>query len=390
MKIGIFVDSYVPEINGVVTATETLAKVLKSKGDEVYIITTNPFGKGILFKDNIIRLPGLELKKLYGYRIASIYSHKADKILKRLHFDVIHVQTEASIGIFGRIFAKKYDIPLVYTYHTMYIDYTYYVTKGFLDPIAKSLVKKLSKLLAKISTEFVTTSIKTKNALKSYSINQYINVVPNGIDIEVFNRSHYQESDFINFKKKLGIEDKFIILSLGRVAKEKSLDVCIKEYAEFVRLNNDTKTVYLIVGDGPDKDELEKLSISLGMLGRIIFLGKVLHDEVPFYYNLSDLYLSASTSETQGLTFIEAMASKVLVLCQYDDNLSEVVIDSKTGYYFYSENECHEKLKYVISLSEEKKKEIIENAYENVKKYSIDIFYDSMKEVYHRAIRKRW
>ena len=84
------------------------------------------------------------------------------------------------------------------------------------------------------------------------------------------------------------------------------------------------------------------------------------------------------------------MASKLPVICQFDDNLNGVVIDGKTGFFFYSEKECVDKLTYVINLSEEKRKEIIENAYENIQKYSVDIFYESMKEVYLRAIRKRW
>ena len=170
MRIGLFVDAYVPEINGVVTAVKTLFDVLNSKGDEAYVITTNPFSNKVIKEGNVIRIPGIELKKLYGYRVAWIYNRKAVKFIKKMNLDVIHVHTEASLGIFGRILSKKFDLPLVYTYHTMYIDYTYYVTKGVLDPIAKNIVKKFSKYVSETTTEFVTTSEKTKNALRSYGI----------------------------------------------------------------------------------------------------------------------------------------------------------------------------------------------------------------------------
>ena len=113
MRVGLFVDAYIPEINGVVTSTKTLCDALINKGDEVYVVTTNPFSKGIMIQDNVIRLPGLELKKLYGYRVAMPYSKKAENIIRKLNLDVIHVQTEASIGIFGRILAKKYGIPII-------------------------------------------------------------------------------------------------------------------------------------------------------------------------------------------------------------------------------------------------------------------------------------
>ena len=107
MRIGLFVDAYLPEINGVVTATKTLVDAFISKGDEAFVITTNPFNNEILIQDNVIRLPGIPLKKLYGYRISAPFDRKAEKIVKQLHLDVIHVQTELSIGIFGRLMAKN-------------------------------------------------------------------------------------------------------------------------------------------------------------------------------------------------------------------------------------------------------------------------------------------
>ena len=390
MRIGLFVDAYVPEINGVVTATKTLFDVFRKHGEEIYVITTNPFGKEVMVQDNVIRIPGIELKKLYGYRVAWIYNRHAANYIKKLHLDIIHVQTEASIGIFGRIFAKKFDIPLVYTYHTMYIDYTYYFTRGILDPLAKSMVKKLSKRLANSSTEFITTSEKTKKALRSYGIKKYINVIPNGIDISQFSSSPYKEENFRKYREEHGYVDTFLLLSLGRIAKEKSIDVCLKEYALFLKSEPKQKTKFLIVGDGPAKEELQKLAIDLGIIENVVFVGKVSHEETAFFYNLCDLYLSASTSETQGLTFIEAMSSSLLVLCQYDDNLNDVILDGKTGFFFYSENQCHELLNRILSLREEEKEKIRQQAYEHVQKYSVEIFYQSMREVYLRAIRKRW
>lgn len=390
MKIGLFVDAYVPEINGVVTAVKTLFDAINNHGDEAYVITTNPFSNKTIFDNNVIRIPGIRLKKLYDYRVAWIYNRKAVKMIKKIHLDVIHVHTEASIGIFGRILAKKFDIPLIYTYHTMYIDYTYYVTKGFLDPIAKNIVRKFSKLISESTTEFVTTSEKTKNALRSYGIKKYINVIPNGIDIDAYAKCEYTKDDFDRYRKEHNLENSFLILSVGRLAREKSLDVCLNEYAAFLKENPEINTNFIIVGDGPARNELEKQALDLGILGKVIFVGKVEHKMTSFFYNMCDLYISASTSETQGLTFIEAMSSNLLVLCQYDDNLNDVVIDNKTGFYFYSSKECRDKLKYVISLSKEEKERIVSSAFDNISKYSTEKFYYRMKEVYNRAIRERW
>lgn len=390
MKVGLFVDAYIPEINGVVTATKTLFDIFNKRGDEAYVITTNPFSNKVIKDGNVIRIPGVKLKKLYDYKLCWIYNHKAVVMIKKLHLDVIHVQTEMSIGIFGRILAKQFKIPLVYTYHTMYIDYTYYVTKGVLDPIAKHIVKKFSKSCCETATEFTTTSTKAKNALRSYGVNKYINVIPNGIDIDAFSNSKFSNEDFIKFRKEHNLLDTFLILGIGRLAKEKSFDVCLTQYANFLKTNPSKKTKMLIVGDGPEKEALENLSFELGIADNVMFVGKVLHEKTSFFYNLCDLFISASVTETQGLTFIEAMAAKLLVMCQYDDNLQDVVIDKKTGYFFYSENEFASLLSYIISMDNKQKEEIVNNAYEHIKKFSMDVFYERMKEVYIRAIRKTW
>ena len=143
----------------------------------------------------------------------------------------------------------------------MYVDYTYYVTKGFLDPAAKGIVKSLTRTVAQACTEMTTPSFKTKNALRDYGVDRYINVIPNGINLEMFEEKNIN-MDFINdFKKKYHLEDKYILLSLGRVAKEKAIDVLLEGYAHFLKNNPNKDTVLLIVGDGPDVNNLEKLVI---------------------------------------------------------------------------------------------------------------------------------
>ena len=146
----------------------------------------------------------------------------------------------------------------------------------------------------------------------------------------------------------------------------------------------------LVVGDGPSKANLEKLVADLDITQNVDFIGKVPYSDVPFYYQLADLYLSASTSETQGLTFIESIASKTLVLCRFDENLVEVIKDNVTGFYFGDENSFSSKLEKIINLEKKEKENIINTAYKNNRKYSLDAFYENMEEVYNRARRKKW
>lgn len=392
MRIGLFSDSFPPEINGVAVATKALAEIMRKNGHDVYVVTTNPFSNKIIFEDNVLRLPGIRLKQLYDYRLTGFYNRKATQIIKKMNLDVIHVQTEIGVGIFGRMIAKFFDIPLVYTYHTMYIDYTYYVTKGHFDRTAKALVKKFSKSLADSCTEFTTTSEKTRDALRSYNIERYINVIPNGIDLAKFDCSKISQDEILKFKKENNIEDAFVLLALGRVAKEKSIDYLLKGYKEFLTKQKpeNKRTVLLIVGDGPDRANLEVLTKELQIEDHVIFTGKIPYEQVPFYYAVANLYLSASISETQGLTFIEAMATSTLVLARYDENLANVIEDGVTGFFFNDKKSMCDKLSYILSLTPEEKKNIEKTALQADQRFSIDVYYQKMLHTYQRAIRKRW
>jgi 1,2-diacylglycerol 3-alpha-glucosyltransferase len=389
MRIALFSDTYPPEINGVATATETLKKAFEAHGHIVYIVTTNPYSKKMSYRNRILRIPGVLLKKLYNYRLAGFFHPKATKIIRSWNLDVIHTQTEAGIGMYGRMLAPKLDVALVMTYHTMLVDYTYYVTHGIFDQSAKSIVKSFTKFISYACTEFTTPSVKTKDALRSYGVDRYINVIPNGIDLSSFHPDNIPQEKIDDFKEKHGLKDTFVILSLGRVAEEKSIDVILKSYAYFLKKGEKKKTKLLIVGDGPAKESLEKMSYDLGIANKVEFLGKVSHEEVPFYYVLSDLYVSASITETQGLTFIESIAAKTLVLCRFDDNLVDVIKEGVTGFYFNDEESFYNKLNMILSL-DDKKNEIIEKSFIENQKYSIDKFYEKMLEVYNRALRKRW
>ena len=160
-------------------------------------------------------------------------------------------------------------------------------------------------------------------------------------------------------------------------------------YAKYIK--SETKpSRFLIVGDGPAKESLVKLAKELGVDNRIEFIGAVPSTRVPFFYQLADVFVSASITETQGLTFMEAMASEILVLARYDDNLRETIIYNVSGFFFTDETDFPEKLGRLASLPSTSKSKIIEGALKQVDTYSIDRFYDNIMEVYHRAARKFW
>ena len=114
------------------------------------------------------------------------------------------------------------------------------------------------------------------------------------------------------------------------------------------------------------------------------------NDDVPFYYHLADIYTSASITETQGLTFMEAMAAGNIVLARFDHNLTGTIINGQTGFFFADDESFVNQVEHIFSMNEEEKQAILTNAYQTVDRYSIDNFYKNIMRVYNRAIRKHW
>ena len=391
MKIAIFTDTYPPFINGVSTSTYNLAQVLKAHGHDVIVVTPRSDKGKLEYKDGVVRVPGFELKKMYGYRITSLYNQKTIKILKNFGVELIHNQTDIGIGQFANICARRFKVPLVYTYHTAYEDYTYYVTKGIMDRISKKMLRGYTKAIANYCQEFITPSGKTKEYMRSIGSDIYINVVPTGIDFSLFGEDKVDHEKMKKFKEEHGVkENTKVFLLLGRVAKEKSMDYSIRGFAMYVKKHPEMDVKMFVVGDGPQRSELELLTLELHIGDKVEFLGKVPASEVPFYYHLADIYTSASITETQGLTFMEAMSSGTIVLARFDTNLSDTIIDGQTGFFFTDEDSFVAKAERILSLKEDEKKEIIEQAYKICDVYSIERFYDNIMEVYNRALKKYW
>ena len=189
MNIALFTDTYPPFINGVSTSCYNLAKTFREHGHRVIVVTPRTSKGKLEFKDDIIYMPGIELKNLYGFRATRIYDKNVCKILKDNNIELIHNQTDATIGIFARRAARRLKLPIVYTYHTSYEDYTYYAVHGIMDRFAKRFVRTYSRDLANRVTEFITPSEKTKEYMRLVGSDIYVNVIPTGIDFSIF-KSH--------------------------------------------------------------------------------------------------------------------------------------------------------------------------------------------------------
>ncbi len=380
MRIGIFSDTYIPQINGVSTSIEMLRKGLEKKGHKVYIVTVNPNNLKYSYDKKVLRIPGIPIG-IFDYRLTSVYPARAMKKIKSWNLDVIHSQTEFGIGTFARIIAKQFNIPLVHTYHTMYEDYIHYITKGYFKKTSKKIVEYLTLFYCdSTATELIVPTKKTYELFKDkYHVKRDVHIISTGIEIEKFNKN-YNSEKINKLKESLNIKDEKVLLFVGRLGLEKSVDFLIENH---VNIN----AKLLIVGDGPERSNLEKLVNKLKLNERVVFVGKVPLKDIGLYYKLGDIFVTASKTETQGLTVIEALAASLPVVAINDESFIEPIKNNYNGYLFNNKNEY---INYINDLISNQKKltKLSNNAYESSLNFSNKVFANNVLKVYKIAIKK--
>lgn len=384
MRIGIFTDTYPPYINGVSTSIVSLEKALKAKGHEVYIVTVNSENLTYKYEDDehIIRIPGIPTG-IYDYRLTGIYPLRAINKIKKWNLDIIHSHTEFGVGTFARIIAKQYNIPLVHTYHTMYEDYVHYITKGYFDKSSKKLAEYFTKFYCdKTAKELIVPSKKTYKLFKEkYKVNKTIHIVPTGIDVEKFYIENQDKKELELLRKELKFKkDDFIITYVGRLAEEKNIEFLINNHT---KLNKKCKL--MIVGNGPDLDKFKSMVKKLKLEDRVIFTGAVPHYEISNYYAISNIFVTASVTETQGLTVIEAMAASVPVVCADDESFKDAVVDGLNGNLFKTDREYIDAIEK-LHKNKEKYNIMCKQARITAESHSLKYYAEKILDVYNITI----
>ena len=390
MRIGIFTDTYPPFINGVSTSICMLEKALKKKGHQVFIVTVNPENMSYKYEnyDHIIRIPGIPIG-IYDYRLTGIYPIRAINKIKKWNLDVIHSHTEFGVGTFARIMAKQLDIPLIHTYHTMYEDYVHYITKGHFDKSSKKIVEYLTKFYCdKTASELIVPSKKTYDLFKEkYKFERNVHIVPTGIDVDRFYREKLKIDEMNTIKKELGIKpEDFIIIYVGRLAKEKSVEVLLESHVEIIKKHPNCKL--MIVGSGPDYEHFIDMSRNLGIANSVIFTNAIPWEDIPSYYGIADVFATASKTETQGLTVVEAMAASLPVICADDESFRDVVIHGLNGYLFKTKKQYRDCVDSIITDKELFHK-MQRQARITADEHSLKYYAEKVLDVYRSAIEAK-
>ena len=382
MKILITADCYTPTINGVVTSILNLETELRRLGHDVKILCPSENFHSSE-SENVYRIGSVGVGRIYsGARAALRISQSHLQKLIDWKPDIIHSQSEFSSFIMAKRIAAEVNCPIVHTYHTVYENYTHYFSPSI--TLGRKAVIVMTKRILRHTKAVIAPSQKIERLLKDYGIEQPIKVIPTGLRLKKF--SDEISVNIINeLKAKLGIPLKSrVLITVGRAAKEKNIDELIRY---FKRLDIEN-TVFVIVGGGPYLDALKDLAYAENISDKMIFTGAVEPENIAAYYRLGDIFLSACQSETQGLTYIEALASGLPAVCRRDDCLNDVITNGKNGGQYTDFKEFSELIRTFL-FNDELYKSMSENAVQTAQKYSAEKFAKDVETVYMEILEKR-
>ncbi|MBR3805763.1 MAG: glycosyltransferase [Clostridia bacterium] len=385
MKILITTDLFTVTTNGVVTSLKNLWREMQKRGHDVKILTFSESKES--YKDEeegVYYIGSKSMEKVYpGIRRPLSYRGELIDEIIAWKPDIIHSQCEFFSYFFAIRIAKKTGAKIVHTYHTMYEDYVGYVIK-FSKSFGKFAVKKFSKNRLDKSQWVVAPTSKVKELLVRYKVKPPVSIIPTGISIDQ-HKERISAEERLEKRTAYGIEQNDVVMvNLGRLGHEKNVDELINYYSKALKSHSNLK--FLIVGDGPAREKLEKLTAELGLSGKVIFAGRVAPKEVQRYYQLGDIFVSASTSETQGLTYIEGAANALPLLCRNDPCLDDVIEQGVNGYSYNTEEEFLTFIDKMVSDAE-----WIANASkrsaEISQKFDKSVFGDSVEAIYKELLK---
>lgn len=374
LKIAIFSESYEPIINGVSRSVATLRDGLVKRGHEVFIFAPEFKNHNDDYK-NVIRMPSMNVVKDYPLPLLS-QSHARENFAY-LKPDIVHTQIPFILGHLAKSWSREFRIPLVSTNHTLYADYAHYC------PIIPT--KTTQKVLISLMRNYYNSckrvcvpSMPILELLRSYGVNTNIDIIKTGIEPV----RDYTINERNELRKKLGYENKTVFLYVGRIAKEKNLDLLFEAFA---RICNE-KTIITIVGGGPSLEEAKQKAKTLDIADKVTFTGMLKHDDIIPYFMASDIFVFPSVTDTQGIAICEAMSAQLACISMNAGGIPENMTHERNG--FLSENNVEKFARYMELLANDKElreKMGVLSKLDSLK-FSIEHMIDSFESFYTAAL----
>lgn len=325
LQIGMFTDSYTPQVNGVAISLQLVVQGLRQAGHEVTVFAPRFPG----YQDQepkVYRIPSLKYMDVPPIYVAIPGTPRTTWSLHRCHFNVLHAHSPLTVGFLAYLTALFRSLPLIYTYHTSIADYTHHVKVVGETRVIRYAARWFSTASTNLGDQIVVPSSKFKRLLLSQNVRRPIQVIPNGIDLTCFHKTKPSK----RFHARLGLNPESpLLVSVGRLDPEKNLDFLVEAFARIVR--NFPNAHLVIAGDGSSRAHLEAKAAIAGVGHRIHFLGWLNRDEIPDLLHEGVLFLSVSTTEVHPLSMIEAIASGLPIVAIKDEAFEGLIVDGVNG-----------------------------------------------------------
>lgn len=324
MNICMFTNTYLPHVGGVARSVANFTQDLRQMGHHVLVVApTFPESDPGEDAEAVLRVPAIQSFNGSDFSIRIPLPFIINEKIDAFKPDIIHSHHPFLLGDSALRTAYRRNLPLVFTHHTLYEEYTHYVSNS--STAMKRFAIKLSTLYANLCYQVVAPSDSIAGLIAERGVQRPIEIIPTGIDFEFFSGG-----DGRRFRSHFGIpEDARVIGHLGRLATEKNL-VYLAEAVAYA-MKKDEQAWFLVVGSGPAEADIKRILNQAGIDDRLVMAGKQIGENLRDVYQAMDLFVFASKSETQGVVLAEAMAAETPIIALDAPGAREVVEDGKNG-----------------------------------------------------------
>ncbi|EAR10796.1 glycosyltransferase [Reinekea blandensis] len=320
MNILMFTNTYLPHVGGVANSVSQTAEVLRNAGHRVIIVAPEFEGsEGSVFTlhEDVIRVPAMQNYNGSDFSVRLPVPFALTALLDELSFDLVHSHHPFLLGDTAVRMARRYQVPLVFTHHTRYEQYTHYVSEQ--SSLMPQFAAELATEYANLCDAIVAPSTSIQTLIRERGVESPIDVIPTGVVM-----SRFKDADQKTARERLNLpEDAPIVGHVGRLAKEKNLEYLSE--AMFRLLKDDPQRRWIIAGSGPSENHIRETATKEGVADQIIWLGRLSGQDLVDAYAAMDLFVFSSQSETQGMVVSEAMAAGTPVVALSAPGVDDVV-----------------------------------------------------------------
>jgi glycosyltransferase involved in cell wall biosynthesis len=366
-------------VSGVVNSLDEIRKGLLKRRHTPFLFA--PEVKGYREKHaGVFRFPSVEFDRSVEFPVPIPFSARLSRLVQRMDLDLIHSHHPILIGATAANFAKRHKLPLVYTFHTQIEQYTHYVPFFSHETVRDAARSKVSRYLAKCEL-IICPSPTIRDLIDSYGVTTRVETVPNAIDTKKFTPPHNCQT---GLRERLGLPSETVIsVSVGRLASEKGLPFLLRAFAA---LGCDEAHHLVMVGSGPQGQELREMSRELGLESRVHFLGALPYREMPSVYGQCDLFAICSTTEVKPLVVLEAMASGLPVLAVSACGTRDTVTHGKDGLLCSLDEEQFGAAWARLSQDRTMRKTLGEEGRRSARNFGIDAYVDKLCRLYQEVL----